>query len=346
MIVAVVGKFGGAYFGAKLTGVRTRQAGALATLMNTRGLTELVILTVGLNLGILSTLLYTLMVVMAIVTTGMAGPLLRYIYPNRIMERDIVEADRSALGQAGAHRIVVLVDDPVTAGPLVDWPPARLGQAEQRGGADPPGHAGETERLEVGSGLGGELLAMTATMDTLQQLAARAEARGVATIVRSRFSDDVAAELPGYVGAADPDKIVMYRDTAPLSELSNDGRVQIVVLVRPCPRNRRPRSRTGSGAPTPMPRCRLPVQLAVAGTWIWCSPRLGGRRRPAASDLTKRGLAATGNRTGRRIVVGPADALLRCRRRRGAGRGRRRIGSNRRSRCRTPIDSDGSAIFT
>ena len=112
--------------------------------MNTRGLTELVILTVGLNLKILSPSLYTLMVVMAIVTTGMAGPLLRYIYPNRIMERDIVEADRSALGRAGAHRVVVLVDDPVTAGPLVDVA-AQLASAqiEHRRGADAPGPAGE-----------------------------------------------------------------------------------------------------------------------------------------------------------------------------------------------------------
>ena len=99
MVVAVAGKFGGAYFGARLTGVAARQAGALAALMNTRGLTELVILTVGLQLGILNKSLYTLMVVMAIVTTGMAGPLLKVIYPNRIMERDIAEADRSALGR-------------------------------------------------------------------------------------------------------------------------------------------------------------------------------------------------------------------------------------------------------
>ncbi|MGN6676899.1 MAG: cation:proton antiporter, partial [Streptosporangiaceae bacterium] len=120
MLVAVAGKFGGAYFGARVTGVQRRQAGALAALMNTRVLTELVILTVGLQLGILNKALFTLMVVMAIVTTGMAGPLLRVIYPNKIMERDIAEADRAALGEAAAHRIVVLIEDPDTAGPLIE----------------------------------------------------------------------------------------------------------------------------------------------------------------------------------------------------------------------------------
>jgi Kef-type K+ transport system membrane component KefB len=49
----------------------------LAILMNTRGLTELIILMVGLQLGLLDTGLYSLMVVMAVVTTAMAGPLLR-----------------------------------------------------------------------------------------------------------------------------------------------------------------------------------------------------------------------------------------------------------------------------
>src|SRR5262249_20990948 len=65
LAVAIVGKFAGAYGGARLQGVRPRQAGALATLMNTRGLTEIVILTIGLQLGILDGELYSLMVVMA-----------------------------------------------------------------------------------------------------------------------------------------------------------------------------------------------------------------------------------------------------------------------------------------
>ena len=133
MVVAVAGKFGGAYYGARITGVRRRQSGALASLMNTRGLTEIVILTVGLQLGILNKSLFTLMVVMAIVTTGMAGPLLKVIYPVRIMERDIAEADRAALGKTAAHRILVLIDDPQTAGPLIDvGAQARRQQAEQR----------------------------------------------------------------------------------------------------------------------------------------------------------------------------------------------------------------------
>lgn len=91
MLVAVVGKTVGAYFGARVQGVAQRDAGVLAVLMNTRGLTELVILSVGLQLGFLDNELYSLMVVMAVVTTMMAGPLLALLYPRRQVEEDAAE---------------------------------------------------------------------------------------------------------------------------------------------------------------------------------------------------------------------------------------------------------------
>ncbi|MQY35032.1 Na(+)/H(+)-K(+) antiporter GerN [Streptomyces sp. RB17] len=79
--VAIVGKFGGALGAARLTGVPRREARALGILMNARGLTELVILGVGLQLGLLDTKLFTAMVTMAVVTTFMTGPLLERFYP-------------------------------------------------------------------------------------------------------------------------------------------------------------------------------------------------------------------------------------------------------------------------
>ncbi|MGI5351688.1 cation:proton antiporter [Streptomyces sp. CA-250714] len=76
LLTAITGKFAGAYLGARLNRVPRVQSGVLAALMNTRGLTELVILTVGLQLGVIGPELYAMMVVMALVTTAMAGPLL------------------------------------------------------------------------------------------------------------------------------------------------------------------------------------------------------------------------------------------------------------------------------
>lgn len=80
MLVAMAGKFGGTYLAGRLLHLRPRPASALAALMNTRGLTELVILGVGRQLGLLDGSLYSLMVVMAVLTTGMTGPLLMWIY--------------------------------------------------------------------------------------------------------------------------------------------------------------------------------------------------------------------------------------------------------------------------
>ncbi|MFI9819138.1 cation:proton antiporter [Streptomyces sp. NPDC052013] len=76
LVVAVAGKFLGAAGAARLTGATGQEAAVLGVLMNARGLTELVILNVGLGLGVLDGQLFTAMVVMAIVTTVMTGPLL------------------------------------------------------------------------------------------------------------------------------------------------------------------------------------------------------------------------------------------------------------------------------
>jgi len=91
MVVAVSAKMAGAYLGARLQGVANREAGVLAALMNTRGLTELVILSVGLQLGFLDEQLYSLMVVMAVVTTMMTGPLLSVLYPRDLVDQDVAE---------------------------------------------------------------------------------------------------------------------------------------------------------------------------------------------------------------------------------------------------------------
>ncbi|MGP2438992.1 cation:proton antiporter domain-containing protein [Streptomyces sp. JW3] len=83
LLVAVGGKFAGAYAAARLSRMPVRQSAALATLMNTRGLTELIVLNVGLQLGFIGQDLYSLMVVMAVVTTAMAGPLLTWLLGRR-----------------------------------------------------------------------------------------------------------------------------------------------------------------------------------------------------------------------------------------------------------------------
>jgi K+:H+ antiporter len=80
LLTAIGGKLGGAYLGARLRRERPKDAAVVAVLMNTRGLTELIVLSVGLQLGILDVQLYSLLVVMALVTTAMTGPLLSVLF--------------------------------------------------------------------------------------------------------------------------------------------------------------------------------------------------------------------------------------------------------------------------
>jgi Kef-type K+ transport system membrane component KefB len=79
ILVATAGKFGGALVAARLTGQTWRDSAALGVLMNTRGLMELIVLNVGLDLGIISPRLFAMMVLMALVTTIATTPVLQWI---------------------------------------------------------------------------------------------------------------------------------------------------------------------------------------------------------------------------------------------------------------------------
>jgi len=76
---ASAGKFGGSYVAARLTGIAPRMAASLGVLLNTRGLMELVVLNIGLDLGVISPTLFAVMVVMALVTTLATSPVVRWL---------------------------------------------------------------------------------------------------------------------------------------------------------------------------------------------------------------------------------------------------------------------------
>ena len=78
-LVAVVGKMGGTYLAARSCGIQRRESLYLGAYMNTRGLMELVVLRIGLDLGVLSTVLFTILVMMTLVTTIMTAPTLQLI---------------------------------------------------------------------------------------------------------------------------------------------------------------------------------------------------------------------------------------------------------------------------
>ena len=77
LAAAVAGKLGGCYLGARFTGQPWRESACIAALMNTRALMALVAIDIGLDVGLLTREVFTMLVMMALLTTAMTGPLLR-----------------------------------------------------------------------------------------------------------------------------------------------------------------------------------------------------------------------------------------------------------------------------
>jgi Kef-type K+ transport system membrane component KefB len=95
ILVAVVGKFLGSALAARFIGQNWRDSLTIGALMNTRGLMELVVLNIGYELGVLSPQIFTMMVIMALVTTFMTGPaldIINYVFKSKdlILPTDVV----------------------------------------------------------------------------------------------------------------------------------------------------------------------------------------------------------------------------------------------------------------
>jgi hypothetical protein len=89
--IAIVGKYGGTLIAARVIRLPWRESAVLGALMNTRGLTELIVLNLALSLGVISQALFTALVIMALVTTFMAGPLIRLLDPHNSFGEDAEE---------------------------------------------------------------------------------------------------------------------------------------------------------------------------------------------------------------------------------------------------------------
>ena len=104
ILVAVAGKFVGSALAAKFVGQNWRDSLTIGALMNTRGLMELVVLNIGFDLGVLSPEVFTMMVIMALVTTFMTGPAIDLI--NFIFKRKEVFLPKDSIGE-GKFKILI-----------------------------------------------------------------------------------------------------------------------------------------------------------------------------------------------------------------------------------------------
>jgi Kef-type K+ transport system membrane component KefB len=103
ILIAVAGKFAGSAFSLRFVGQSWRESLIIGALMNTRGLMQLVVLSIGYDLGIISPEIYTIMILMALVTTIMTGPALDLI--NKILPEKIA----SPREEANPHKYRILI---------------------------------------------------------------------------------------------------------------------------------------------------------------------------------------------------------------------------------------------
>ncbi|MBN1209758.1 MAG: cation:proton antiporter [Myxococcaceae bacterium] len=130
LLVACVGKLGGSAVAARVMGLRWREAGAVGVLMNTRGLMVLVVLNIGLDLGLLSPTLFTMLVMVALVTTVLTSPLLRWIYPPAELAKEEVKPAPLPPG-AAPFAVLMCVADARTGPGLVTVGRALTGSGQE-----------------------------------------------------------------------------------------------------------------------------------------------------------------------------------------------------------------------
>jgi len=265
LAVSIGGKLVGGYAGARLTGTSPRGAAVLATLVNTRGLTEIVILTVGLQEHVLDPALYSLMIVMALVTTTMTGPLLDWCYPRSLVARDVAEAERAALSERGGHAVLV-----VPAGPTAGSPLVRLATELADGKAEVTvAHLWPypAARLEVGLGLSAKLADMAGTLTALEGLAAEIPNGALPVQVVSRFASDVPAELAALITAAAPSCVLVDAATPGYDAVQAAVTGRLITVSKP----------DLNGSPIAVPYNGSASEIAAVQVGLWIA---GMRRAP------------------------------------------------------------------
>ena len=148
--IASIGKFAGAFTGGLLGHLSARESLALASGMNARGSTEVIVATIGLSIGVLSNDLFTMIVAMAIITTMAMPPMLRWTLARLpLREEEKVRLEREEFEAKGflpqVERLLLAVDDSANAK-----------FAARLTGMIAGGRSRPTTVLHVGEGPGGE----------------------------------------------------------------------------------------------------------------------------------------------------------------------------------------------
>jgi len=280
VLVAVIGKWGGSTLAAKAVGMGWRDSLAVGVLMNCRGLTELVILNIGLELGVIPPNLFSMLVIMALVTTFMTTPLLTLLRPESGEVTEPVEADD------GVERVLLHVASTDNAYELVHTTLAALDADESRVELVLLRTLQLGDHLLAGPLDGG---AVERARRSLRPVAQFVEGSGATAVVLAVQTTDIGRAVADVAAERGVDTVVLSsrRPFSPadlrrgtLGRIIQDVRCDVIVVVDP----------TGAGT-SPPPRGRVVVPYEATS--------------PRSVDLARRIARAHG--AGLRIV-GTADA--------------------------------------
>lgn len=202
ILVACAGKYGGSVLAARFVGMKWPEANAVAILMNTRGLMELIVLNIGLDLGVISPALFTMMVLMALVTTYMTTPILHRVYPE---ER--LRGTSNPLKDKDSYTILLSVANAITGPPM-----AVLTRAMTKGDAQFRVHALHLQRpIERTSAYLEQDRPPSSDVESsgLIQLVRKSESIGLALEATSYVSSDPGSDICEFAGRVGADMVVM-----------------------------------------------------------------------------------------------------------------------------------------
>jgi K+:H+ antiporter len=146
-----------------------------------------------------------------VVTTVMTSPLLRLVYPPRVLARDIAAAEKAALGLVDAYTVLVAVDDPAHDQSLVHLACDLVGRESPAQVVLTRVVRRTTPKPEIASGLGADLALIASAGLELRDLARLVEARGIRASVASRFTETPWADVAEIAGSSDADVVLARR---------------------------------------------------------------------------------------------------------------------------------------
>lgn len=221
IVVALVSKLVSVLIGVKAAGLPIgREAWAIAWGLNARGATGIILAATGREAGIITDEVFVALVVMAIVTSMLSGPMMvrslgplrsgmaegsddeselpdpgpapAMAYAARMADRELTEAERAEVGSGALYRVVVAIDDPTKAAPLVVVA-AELAASQQ------PAEvvlASFDKQTEVDASVTFNVLdAIASELDSLRGLEEIVQARGLTAVSVSQRSSDLAADI-------------------------------------------------------------------------------------------------------------------------------------------------------